>query len=76
MVPANKKALTLEGGHYTTIGGMWTVKHEISSTKLYELIIKTELKGDTDMNLKKFYNHLKMCLNAVTRLQEYLIPDY
>ena len=35
-----------------------------------------ELKGDNDMNLKNFYNQIDMCLNAVTRLQEDLLPDY
>ena len=28
------------------------------------------------MDLKKFYNHIKMCLNAVTKLREYLLPCY
>ena len=28
------------------------------------------------MYLKSFYNHIKMCLNAVTRIQEDLFPDY
>ena len=50
------------------IGGMWTLKHEISSPKLYEILIKTYLKGDNDLDLKNFYNHINMCLNAVTRL--------
>ena len=68
MFPSNKKAPPLEGGHSTKIGGMWNFKHEISSTKLYELLIKKELKGSTDMDLKNFYNYVKTCLNAVTRL--------
>ena len=51
-------------------------KHEISSPELYELLIKTELKGDTYLDLKNFYNHIKMCLHKVTRLLEYLLPDY
>ena len=55
---------------------MWTLKHEISSPKLYELLIKTELKGDTAMDLNNFFNHINMCLNAVTRLREDLLPDY
>ena len=45
MVPDNKKDPTLEGGHSTKIGGMWTLKHEIKSPKLYKLLIKTDLKG-------------------------------
>ena len=41
VVPANKKSPPLEGGHYTIIGGMWTLKREIGSPKFYELIINT-----------------------------------
>ena len=59
----------LEGGHSTKMCGMWTLKHEISSPKFYELLIKKELKGDTAMDLKNFFNHIKMYLNAVTRLR-------
>ena len=40
LVPANKKAPTLEGGHSIEIGDMWTLKHDISSTKLYGLLVK------------------------------------
>ena len=36
-----KKDPPLEGGHYKKIGGMWNLKHEISSPKFYELLIKT-----------------------------------
>ena len=64
MVLDNKKASPLEGGHSTKIGGMWTLKHEISSPKFYEFLIKIYLKGDTDMDLKNFYNHINMCLNT------------
>ena len=42
------------------------------SPKLYELLIKTELKGDTAMDLNNFFNHIKMCLNAVTRIETHL----
>ena len=76
VVPTNRRDLPLEGGHYTKIGGMWTFKLEISSSKFYEILIKTELKGDTTMDLKNFYYHINMCLNAVTRLREYLLLDY
>ena len=34
MVPTNNRATPLDGGHYTKIGGMWTVKHDISSKNL------------------------------------------
>ena len=44
VVPANRRDPPLEGEHSTKIGGMWTLKHEISSPKFYELLIKTELK--------------------------------
>ena len=76
MVTANRRDPPLEGGNYTNIGGMWNCKHEIISPKLYELLIKTEIKGVTSMDIKNFYNHIKMCLNAVTRLQEDLLPGY
>ena len=28
------------------------------------------------MELKNFYNHIKMCINVEIRLQEDLLPDY
>ena len=58
------------------IRGVWTLKHEIRSPKLYEILIKTELKGDTSLDLHKFYNNINVCLNAVTRLREDLIPAH
>ena len=51
-------------------GGMGTLKHEIHLPKFYELFIKTELKGNTALDLNTFYNHIKLCLNAVNRLRE------
>ena len=41
VVPANSSAPPLEGGHSTKIGGMCTFKHEMSSPKFYEILIKT-----------------------------------
>ena len=41
MVSANKRDPPLEGGHCMKIGGLWTLKYEISSPKFYELLIKT-----------------------------------
>ena len=76
MVPNNKKYQTLEGGTSTKIGGMWILKHDISARKLYELLVKIELKGYTALELNKLYNYIKICLNAVTRLREDLIPVY
>ena len=55
---------------------MWTQNHEISSPNLYKLLIKTEIKGDTALEIKDFYNHINMCLNAETRLQEDLLSTY
>ena len=76
VVPANRRAPPLDGGNSTKIGGMWNLKHEISSPKFYELIIKTELKGDTDLDLKNLYNCTKVCLNMVTRFREDLLHAY
>ena len=76
VVPDNRRAPPLEGGRSTKIGGVWTFKYEISSPKFYEILIKTELKEDTDLDIKNFYNHINMCINAVTRLREDLIPGY
>ena len=55
---------------------MWTLKHEIISPKFYELLTKTELKGDTALDPNNFYNHIKMCINVATRLREDIIPTY
>ena len=41
VVPDKNKAPPLEGVHSTKIGGIWNLKHEISSPKFYKLIIKT-----------------------------------
>ena len=68
LVPDNKKALPLEGGNSTKMGGMWNLKNEISSPTFYELLVKIKLKGDTDLDLNIFYNNIKMYLNAVNRL--------
>ena len=35
MLPANRRDPPLDGGQYTNIGGMWTLKHEIRSPKFY-----------------------------------------
>ena len=75
-VPANKRDTPLEGGHSTKIGGMWNLKHEISSPKSYELLIKTELKCSTALYLDNLYNHINLCHNAVTRTREDLLSAY
>ena len=40
---ANMKVPLLEGGHYQKIGAMWTLKHEISSPKFYEIFVEIKL---------------------------------
>ena len=37
VVPTNRRDPQLDGGQYTKIGGMWNLKHEISSTRFYGL---------------------------------------
>ena len=59
----------MDGAHSTKIGGVRTLKNEIKPPKIYELLINTELKGDTDMDIKNFYYNINVCLNVVTRLQ-------
>ena len=39
-VQTNRRAPPLEGDHSENIGGMWTLKHEISLPRFYELLIK------------------------------------
>ena len=68
LVLSNRRDPPLDGGDSTKIGGMWTLKHEISSPKCYELLIRTELKKYTALDIKNFYNHIKICLNVVTRI--------
>ena len=55
---------------------MWTLKHEISLPRFYELLIKIELKGDTALDLNNFYNHVRISLNAVNRLKVDFLPDH
>ena len=53
---------------------MWTLKHEIISQILYDLLIKKEFKNDTHLDLNNLYSHIKMSLNEVIKIQEDLIP--
>ena len=76
MVLDKNKAPPLEGGHSTKNGGIWTLKHDIILPKSYELLIKTLIIGKNSLDLKKFYNYIKICLNVVNRLREDLLPDY
>ena len=73
VVPDNNKSPPLEVVHYIKYG-MWNIKHEIISPKIFELLIKTEIKLGIALYLKDLYNHINMCINAVTILQEYLLP--
>ena len=75
-VQTKKRSPPLEGGISENIGGMWTLKHEIRSPRFYELLIKTELKGDTSLDTNNFFNHIKMSLNEVTRLRVDILPEY
>ena len=54
VVMSNSRYPSSDGEHSTKIGGMWNLKHETSSPKMYELPIKTEIKGDTALESKKF----------------------
>ena len=45
-------------------------------TKIIWTSHKDRTKVNTDTDLKNLYNHLNMCLNAVTRLRGDLIPGY
>ena len=65
----NRRATPLYGGQSTKIGGMWNLKHDISSPRFYELLIKTEIKGYNTLYLKNFYNHIKIFLNEFTIIQ-------
>ena len=55
---------------------MYTLKHKIISPKFYKLIPKTELKGDTGVDLKNLYDNVNMCLNALAKLREDLLHLY
>ena len=71
VVQAIRKFPPLECRHSQKI-----LKHEIISPKLYELLIKAELKGNTAIYLNNLYNHINMFLNTVTRLREDILPVY
>ena len=55
-----KRYPPLRVGHSTKIGGMWILKYEIISPKLYKLLVKEELKVDTALELNNFYNHINI----------------
>ena len=76
MVPDNRRAPPLVGVQSTKIGVMRTRTHYFSSSRFYELLVNTNITGDTSMDLKKFYNHINIFLNTVTRLLEDLLTSY
>ena len=76
MVPDNKRAPPLNSGQYTESGVMWNLKNEIISPRFYDLLTNTELKVDTALDLNNLYNHIKICLIAVTRILENPLPGY
>ena len=45
VVPDNKKATPLEGGCFTKIGGMWTLKHDIISPNSMKSSLRHESKA-------------------------------
>ena len=63
-----KRYPPLRVGHSTKIGGMWILKQEIISPKLYKLLVKEELKVDTALELNNVYNRINICPNALTIL--------
>ena len=65
VVPSKRRYPQIDGVNSTKIGGMWTLKHDISSPKFYGIIIKLELKGNTALDINNFYKQIKMCLNTV-----------
>ena len=73
---ANMRAPPLEGGHSTKIGGMWTLKHEISSPKFYEILIKTELKNNTPWTSRNSTT-ISICVSMRSLdSKKTFIPDY
>ena len=74
---SNNKDTSMEDGHSTKIGGMGALKHEIRSSKLYELLVKTELKGDTALYLKILYKNINIfpkCSDYTLRRPSYFLP--
>ena len=76
VVPDNRRDPPLYSEQSTKIGDMWILKHDFISPKFYELLINTWLKIDTALDIKNFYNHIKMCVNAVNIIREDFLPDY
>ena len=73
-ISKNIKTPPLEGGYSYKFGGMLMLKHDIISTNLYKLLLKSELKEATDIDMNNFYNSIKMSLNTVANLREIWYP--
>ena len=76
VVPDKNKAQTLEGWNYKELEACVISNMRSDNRKFYELLIKTKLKVDTDLDLKNFYNDINMSLNAVTKILEDLLTAY
>ena len=63
VVPANRRASTLDSGNSTKQCGMWNLKHKINAPELHKILIKIELKSDTAIYLMNLYNHTNIGLN-------------
>ena len=50
--PGYQEGSTIGMWIFYKIGGMWNLKHKIISPKFYEILIKTQLKGDNSLELK------------------------
>ena len=70
VVPTNRRDPPVYSGQSTQIGGMWNLKHNISSPIFYELLIKTELKGCTALYL------MNLCADKVHLLGMYCSVRY
>ena len=55
---------------------MLTLKYETTPPNFYKIILNTEIKVDTAIDLNRFYNHINVRLNAVIKLQEDLHTAY
>ena len=59
---------TVAGGSSTKYGYLWTLKHDISLPKFYELLINTELNETLLWKSRTSTTTYNMCLIMVTRL--------
>ena len=76
VVHTKRKVSLLEDGHSKQLFVLCNLKHEINWPKLYEFLISTKLKGETALDTKNLYNHIKMCLNVATIRRQNIIHEY